>query len=246
MIITNESNVSIDETLVGDMPFSEMTQEFDWFGGTSDGVRLVNVDGGTVNLTVSGFANGLFLYRCKDLKITISSIHCGSVIRMSECENIESLDSNMVYSANCHVYSELSRSLNIHDNFMAHGCCNVSTGGIYITSTLDSLVENNSVTKNHYGNYWTRDGGGIYMEHGSHNNTIRHNTVSDSYLALQDNSGGHNIWEQNTLVNCDHSIDITNAAKVENGIPEYFGNLLVHTPEKSPRKGANGRQVVIL
>jgi len=246
MIIKNENNIAIDETLIGDMPFSEMIKEFEWFEGASDGVRLFNVDGGTVNLTVNNFANGIFLSQCKNLKITVSSIYCGTVIRMSRCENIEILDGDMSYSANCHVYAELSSNQHIHDNFMAHGCCNVSTGGIYMSSTTDSLIEKNVITKNHYGNYYPWDGGGIYLEHEAHNNIIRHNTVSESYLALQDNSGGHNIWTQNDLVNCEHSIDITNAANVENGIPEYFGNLLVHTPDKSPRKGANGRQVVIL
>ena len=162
MIIRNANNVAIDETLVGDMPFSDMTADFGWFDGVSDGIRLVDVDGGTVNLTVSNFGNGLFLRRCKNLKITISSIHCGSVIRIVESENIEILGGDWVYSANSHLYvGNKSRNIQTHDNFMAHGCCNVSTGGIYIAESEGCLIEKNSITKNHYGNHYRWDGGGI-------------------------------------------------------------------------------------
>lgn len=212
--------------------------------GHQMGLSLENVHNGTVNISGTYFSRTIDLRNCSNLQLNVTSKCCCNGVALWDCNDIE-ITGDMSYSSEAHIKSDRSTNLNIHDNNLSFGCLSESTGGIYLMGATNSVIEHNRISSNVFGVYWPWDGGSIYMERGSQNNIIRRNTISDCHLALQDNSGCHNIWEQNTLVNCEYSIDVTDAANIGNGIPEYYGNLLVHTPDKSPRNGANGRQIVI-
>lgn len=201
------------------------------------GVQIKNCHGGTVNVTGMYLSKALTMIDCSNITVTVDSRYCGKGITLTDCSNIEIVDSNIQYSASAHIHVVRGNNIHIHDNVMSYGCLSESNAGIYLGKSSEfCTVEDNHVSFNGYGNYWTLDGGAIYTENNSSNNIVRHNTVTDCYLGLQDNSGqSSNLFEKNIVVNCEYAFDSTDSAGVGNGNAEYRGNLLINTIDGGPR-----------
>lgn len=207
--------------------------------GQQMGVILDNVHDSRVVVEGTYLSRALYIKNCSGLEVTVKSRACKNAINMINSTEIEIHSSDMLCSTAPHIHAVDCKNLHIHDNHGSHGCLSESVGGIYLSESSGLVVEFNTIAFNNYGTYWKWDGGCIYFEHGTTDSIARKNTVVGSYLGLQDNSGGNNLWEGNRVVGCEYAMDITN------GSPEYYGNILIDTQDAGPRTQSNGRQVII-
>lgn len=243
MIIEDQEGVHVDEEFTGSFDFESMDHNFSEYENYA--LLLYKVNNAVVNVSASNHGAAVRLEQCSNVVVTVESYKCATAVTVAQSQDIEILNGKWIYSAKAHIHGPRNTGLHIHDNFGVYGCCNESTGGIYLGQTRDSLVERNHIANNQYGNYWNWDGGAIYLERESENNTVRENLITGSYLALQDNSGSSNLWELNTLVDCNNAMDITDGRDIVKGVPEYRTNLLIRTPDIGPRTKATHRQTVI-
>jgi len=110
-------------------------------------------------------------------------------------------------SKNHHIFGNMARS---------------DGGAVYIQGGTDRgmkgvVIENNLYEKMNANVKGSEsDGCAVYCEVGADGVVVSQNTVKDSYMAFQDNSGRNNFWVSNLALNCDSFIKVTD----ENSIAE--------------------------
>ena len=190
---------------------------------------------------------------CKDLHVKFNSIHhAGIGIRVSRSNNVTITgdvhhsgigvrikDSTNVSVRGCRVTSANGagiftsgdcRGLNISGNSLAHCGLSESSASIYCGHTTGpGKIRENHIHDQKYGNWWDWDGSGIYTDSGTSGMLVEHNKITESYLALQDNSGSPgNVFTANTIVLCDYGMDITDSKKIGKATTRYYGNVLIN------------------
>ena len=148
------------------------------------------------------------------------SYDCGSLTITGMVDSVKNIDgfkvlNNKAYRCVGGAFFGGSKNLLIKGNYFEGVNLGRSDGGgCYVTGSYSGYggyIEDNVILDARYETGGcTTDGCGIYLETGTIGVTVRRNTVANSPLAFQDNTGkSSNFWYSNLVLNCDKIINIT-------------------------------------
>ncbi len=148
------------------------------------------------------------------------SYDCGNLVVAGMVDSVKNIDglkilNNKAYSCVGGAFHGGSKNLLFKGNYVRSVNLGRSDGGgVYIVGGYPGyggyIEDNIFIDAKYETGGCTTDGCGIYLETGTIGMTVRRNTIANSPLALQDNTGnGSNLWHSNLIINCDKVINIS-------------------------------------
>lgn len=129
------------------------------------------------------------------------------------------------------------KSIRIFGNNISDGPYTFSQGGIYIQSKSAGCTTHIYENVCHGIRWGTRDktadGSAIYAEAGADDVRVYRNTVYDSVVAFQDNSGRATKWYSNLVYDCTVAMRVSDQSAVNAMAHEFYGNTCIVGADKS-------------